>query len=106
MALAEATRRNAETVASMGFVRRLEDRWSESNLRYRKSQFRMVRITVWVSTLSRVARLMLQSGVLAVCSVLVISQEATGGIMIASSILVSRALAPVELAIGQWRGFA
>jgi ATP-binding cassette subfamily C protein len=49
---------------------------------------------------------MLQSGVLAVGAVLVIRQEATGGIMIASSILVSRALAPVELAIGQWRGFS
>jgi ATP-binding cassette subfamily C protein len=106
MALAEATRRNAETVASMGFVRRLEDRWSEINLRYRQSQFRTVRITVSLSTLSRVVRLMLQSGVLAVGAVLVIRQEATGGIMIASSILVSRALAPVELAIGQWRGFA
>ncbi len=106
MALAEATKRNAETVASMGFVRRLEDRWSEINLRYRQSQFRTVRITVSLSTLSRVVRLMLQSGVLAVGAVLVIRQEATGGIMIANSILVSRALAPVELAIGQWRGFA
>jgi ATP-binding cassette subfamily C protein len=43
--------------------------------------------------------------VLAVGAVLVIRQEASGGIMIASSILVSRALAPVELAIGQWKGF-
>lgn len=49
--------------------------------------------------------MMLQSGVLAVGAVLVIRQEATGGIMIASSILLSRALAPVELAIGQWKGF-
>ncbi|TIX46741.1 MAG: ATP-binding cassette domain-containing protein, partial [Mesorhizobium sp.] len=32
-------------------------------------------------------------------------QEATGGIMIASSIMMSRALAPVELAIAHWRGF-
>jgi ATP-binding cassette subfamily C protein len=50
--------------------------------------------------------MMLQSAVLAVGAVLVIRQEASGGIMIASSILVSRALAPVELAIGQWKGFA
>ncbi|WP_160011827.1 type I secretion system permease/ATPase [Rhizobium sp. 18055] len=106
MALAEATRRNAETVASMGFAERLEERWSAINLRYRQTQYRATSITVSLSTLSRVVRLMLQSGVLAVGAVLVIRQEATGGIMIASSILVSRALAPVELAIGQWRGFA
>lgn len=105
-ALAEATRRNAETVASMGFSRRLEERWSAINLRYRQTQFRTTSITVSLSTLSRVVRLVLQSGVLAVGAVLVIRQEATGGIMIASSILISRALAPVELAIGQWRGFA
>lgn len=106
MALAEAVRRNAETVAAMGFIGRLEDRWSAINSRYRQTQFRATRITVSLSSVSRVVRLMLQSGVLAVGAVLVIRQEATGGIMIASSILVSRALAPVELAIGQWRGFA
>jgi ATP-binding cassette subfamily C protein len=50
--------------------------------------------------------MLLQSAVLAVGAILVIRQEATGGIMIASSILVSRALAPIELAIAHWRGFA
>jgi ATP-binding cassette subfamily C protein len=43
--------------------------------------------------------------VLAVGAYLVINQEATGGIIIASSILVSRALAPVELTIANWKAF-
>jgi ATP-binding cassette subfamily C protein len=47
----------------------------------------------------------LQSAVLAVGAYLTIFQEATPGIIIASSILVSRALAPVELAIANWRNF-
>jgi ATP-binding cassette subfamily C protein len=47
----------------------------------------------------------LQSGVLGIGAWLVINQQATGGIIIASSILTSRALAPIELAISQWRGF-
>src|SRR5262249_44715157 len=47
----------------------------------------------------------LQSGVLAVGAYLTINQEASGGVIIASSILVSRALAPVELAIANWKGF-
>src|SRR4030095_11779597 len=49
--------------------------------------------------------MMLQSAVLAVGAYLVIHQEATGGIIIAGSILSARALAPVDLAIAHWEGF-
>ena len=44
--------------------------------------------------------------VLAVGAYLVINQESTAGIIIAGSILTARALAPVELAIANWKGFA
>ena len=54
---------------------------------------------------SRVMRFILQSLVLGLGAYLVINQEATAGVIIASSILMSRALAPVELAIANWRGF-
>ena len=54
---------------------------------------------------SKVLRMMLQSGVLAVGAYLVIYQQATAGIIIAGSILSARALAPVDLAIANWRGF-
>jgi ATP-binding cassette subfamily C protein len=49
--------------------------------------------------------MVLQSAVLAMGAYLAINQEVTAGIIIASSILMSRALAPVELAIGNWKGF-
>ncbi len=49
--------------------------------------------------------MILQSGVLALGAWLVINGQATGGIIIASSILVSRALAPAEIAIAHWKGF-
>jgi ATP-binding cassette subfamily C protein len=49
--------------------------------------------------------MVLQSGVLAVGAYLVINQQATAGIIIASSILSGRALAPVDLAIANWKGF-
>jgi ATP-binding cassette subfamily C protein len=49
--------------------------------------------------------MMLQAGVLAVGAYLVIHQEATAGIIIAGSILSARALAPVDLAIANWRSF-
>jgi ATP-binding cassette subfamily C protein len=58
-----------------------------------------------LASLSRVLRLTLQSAVLGIGAYLVIEQEATAGVIIASAILTSRALAPVELAIANWKGF-
>jgi ATP-binding cassette subfamily C protein len=55
--------------------------------------------------ISKVLRMVLQSAVLAVGAYLVIYQQATGGIIIAGSILSARALAPVDLAIANWKGF-
>jgi len=105
-ALAEATHRNSEAVLAMGFGHLLGRKWSEINRRYLSNHLRASGVTGTLGTISKILRMMLQSAVLAVGAMLVIRQEASGGIMIASSILVSRALAPVELAIGQWRGFA
>ncbi|WP_431324375.1 type I secretion system permease/ATPase [Rhizobium sp. YTU87027] len=106
MAFAETARRNSEAVVGMGFATALSTRWAEVNLRHLDSHLRTAAVVNSLSTLSRSARMLLQSAVLAVGAILVIRQEATGGIMIASSILVSRALAPIELAIAHWRGFA
>jgi ATP-binding cassette subfamily C protein len=53
-----------------------------------------------------VLRFTLQSAVLGLGAYLVIQQQATAGIIIASSIIVARALAPVELAIANWRGLS
>ena len=58
-----------------------------------------------LAAVSRVTRLLLQSLVLGLGAYLVINQEATAGVIIASSILVSRALAPVELSIANWKNF-
>jgi ATP-binding cassette, subfamily C, bacterial PrsD len=55
--------------------------------------------------LSRSFRIALQSGILALGAYLVIQQEATAGVMLAATILSVRALAPVELAIANWRSF-
>ncbi|WP_183761780.1 MULTISPECIES: type I secretion system permease/ATPase [unclassified Rhizobium] len=105
MALAEATRRNSEAVLAMGFGHMLGTKWNEINNRYLGNHLCLSNVTVTLGTISKMLRTMLQSAVLAVGAILVIRQEASGGIMIASSILLSRALAPVELAISQWKGF-
>lgn len=102
---AEASRRNAEAIHAMGMGPRAVDRWLAVNARYVEVQQRLSDVGGGLSSLSKILRMFLQSAVLAVGAYLVINQQATGGIIIASSILVSRALAPVELAIANWKGF-
>jgi PrtD family type I secretion system ABC transporter len=105
LAFAESARRNWEAIVAMGFGGRLAGKWNAMSASYRKSQLAAGNVVGSLTIASKILRMMLQSTVLGVGAILVIRQEATGGIMIASSILVSRALAPVELAIGQWRAF-
>jgi PrtD family type I secretion system ABC transporter len=104
-ALAEATRRNVEVLEAMGFGDRIAKRWSKTNAIYLNAHAKASDAAGTLATISRILRMALQSGMLAIGALLVISQEATGGIMIASSIMMSRALAPVELAIANWKGF-
>jgi ATP-binding cassette subfamily C protein PrsD len=103
--LLEASRRNAEAITAMGMVGRISQRWHELNRKYIASNQRASDITGGLGAISKVLRLMLQSAILAVGAWLVINQQSTAGIIIAGSILGGRALAPVDLAIANWRGF-
>ncbi|QND68644.1 type I secretion system permease/ATPase [Mesorhizobium loti] len=103
--LAEATRRNVEVLQAMGFGSRIAERWSGINADYLDTNAKASDLAGTLGTVSKILRMMLQSGILAIGAWLVIHQEATGGIMIASSIMMGRALAPIELAIAHWKGF-
>ena len=103
--LADASRRNAEVLASMAMSTRLLARWRQLGTAYRGQQKIASDISGGFGVTGRMLRMMLQSAVLAVGAYLVIHQEASGGIIIASSILTGRALAPVDLAIGNWKNF-
>jgi ATP-binding cassette subfamily C protein len=103
--LAETSRRNAEVCAAMGMTGRVEERWRERNQGYINSQQRASDVGGSLAAVSRVLRLMLQAAMLGIGAYLVIQQQATGGIIIAAAILSARALAPVDAAIGQWKGF-
>jgi PrtD family type I secretion system ABC transporter len=104
-ALLEASRRNAEAITAMGMVGRIANRWGDLNRRYIASTQRASDIAGGLGSMSKILRLMLQSAILAVGAWLVINQQSTAGIIIAGSILGGRALAPVDLAIANWRGF-
>jgi PrtD family type I secretion system ABC transporter len=105
LAHALAGRRNAESLRAMGMTRRTGALWSEVNHNYLSANERASDAAGSIGGASKIFRTILQSAVLAVGAVLVIKGETTAGIIIASSILSSRALSPVELAIANWRGF-
>jgi ATP-binding cassette subfamily C protein len=104
-AIADAGRRNAEVVAAMGMGPAVAERWREADRGYVAGQSGLSDVTGGLGAMSKVLRMALQSAVLGVGAYLVILGEATGGIIIAASIISARALAPVELAIANWRGF-
>lgn len=104
-ALADAYCRNAETIAAMGMKQIMRARWCDAHAAYLNDNQRAVNVAGDLSSMSKVFRFLLQSLMLAAGAFLVIEGEASAGVMIAASILSSRALAPVELAISNWRNF-
>jgi ATP-binding cassette, subfamily C, type I secretion system permease/ATPase len=103
--MVEAQRRSSETIMAMGMVGALAQRWTGVNNRYIVAVGRLSDITSSFVGASKVLRLLLQSGILGVGAYLVILQEVTAGAMIASSLMMGRALAPIETVIANWRGF-
>ncbi|MEZ5785115.1 MAG: type I secretion system permease/ATPase [Xanthobacteraceae bacterium] len=106
LALTEGDRRNSETIVAMGMEGRLRARWAKANDRYLAALARSSDVINTFGSVSRVLRLFLQSAMLGLGAYLVIEAELTAGAMIAASIMMGRALAPIEGAIANWRGFA
>lgn len=104
-ALSEATKRNAEVIQAMGLSQNLAQRWDQLSDRFVSEQLTASDAVTGFGTLTKVFRLVLQSGVLGLGAYLVILDQVTAGAIIAASIITSRALAPIETSIAHWRGF-
>ena len=102
----EASMTNAEVVQALGMAPALIDRWRHLNHRVNELQRPLARRTTAMTATTRALRQAIQIGVLALGAYLVITHEATPGIMIATTILLGRALAPVEQVVGSWRVLA
>ena len=100
---AEAAVRNADAVEAMGMTPALIRRWHARNAEALALQSGASMRSGGITALSKLARMALQIGILGAGAWLVILNELTPGAMIAGSILMGRALAPVEQAIGTWR---
>ncbi|UFZ02669.1 type I secretion system permease/ATPase [Bradyrhizobium ontarionense] len=105
LALGEAARRNAEVIQAMGLGPRLARRWSKVNAIHIDDQLEASDAVAGISAISKVFRLLLQSGMLGLGAYLVIIGSLSAGSIIAASIIMSRSLAPIETSIAHWRGF-
>jgi PrtD family type I secretion system ABC transporter len=103
--MVEANRRSGETIVAMGMGGALAQRWSRINNRYIAANASLSDVASSFGSVSKVLRLLLQSMMLGLGAYLVIRQELTAGAMIAASIMMGRALAPIETAIANWRAF-
>jgi ATP-binding cassette subfamily C protein PrsD len=101
--LADATRHNAEVVRALGMTKRFTARWSAANERFLQENVRAMDIQANMGAIAKVLRFLLQSGILGLGAYLVVIEQASGGVMIASSIMMGRALAPIEVALGTWK---
>jgi ATP-binding cassette subfamily C protein PrsD len=95
--------RNAEVIRALGMTDRFKVRWSQSNERYLRENMRASDLFANLGSGAKVLRYVLQSGMLGMGAYLVVTDSASGGIMIASSIMMGRALAPVEVALSSWK---
>jgi ATP-binding cassette subfamily C protein EexD len=97
--------RNAEVIESMGMLRNIQLRWLEGTRQVLVLQARASSRAGLISGISKVIRLSSQSLILGLGAYLVIENEITPGLMIGGSILLGRALAPIDMMIGTWKGF-
>ncbi len=101
----ERSARNAEAVEAMGMLQHVEARWSEGNARVLSLQTLASDRAGLLAGITKTLRLGIQVAVMGVGVYLAVHKQITPGVMIAASIMLGRALAPVEQMIGTWRGF-
>jgi ATP-binding cassette subfamily C protein len=103
--IADSNARSAEVLKAMGFAGRAVERFNDANREHLELQTKANDITGTFAAISRVLRMLLQSAVLGLGAYLTIKGELTAGAIIACSVASARALAPVDLAIGNWKPF-
>ncbi len=101
----EEARRNAEALHALGMKSALRARWVKYQQESMDANTRAGDRGGIFTTASRVLRLIVQSGILALGAYLALNHEITPGTIIAASIIMSRGLAPIEQAVGNWQQF-
>jgi ATP-binding cassette subfamily C protein len=102
---AEATRKSIETLRGLGMVQIMAAMWRQKRAEALQASVHASDVGGGLTAATKAVRMILQSAILGLGAYLVLIEELTPGAMIAGSILLGRALAPVEQVIGQWAQF-
>lgn len=102
-AFSDQAGRSAEVVEALGMQTRVNGLWRQMHMATLAQTQQAGDVSEVVSAFSKTFRMLLQSATLSVGAVLVIDQQMTGGMIVASSIIAGRALAPIDQMIGHWR---
>jgi len=101
--VADSAAQNAEVVQALGMLPALRRRWERASADVLSAWLRAGRASATVGAFSRCVRMLIQIAIMGASALLVIDQTTTSGVMLASALLLARALAPVETAIGGWK---
>ena len=101
----DANLRNAEVINAMGMKANIQERWKDKYYGFLNAQNSASnKAGIW-SNISKSTRMLFQSLMLGLGGYLAIHDEVSAGMMIAGSIIMGRALAPLDLMINSWKGF-
>ena len=102
---AQSMFRNAEVMHAMGMLESVKRIWTKHHVNTLQLQASASDRAGLIVAATKFFRMFLQTAILGTGAYLVIQKELSPGAMIAGSILIGRALAPIELAVGSWKGF-
>jgi PrtD family type I secretion system ABC transporter len=103
---ADRCMQNAEVVTALGMGEAMTQRWAAQSIAVQDATLNATSLSGKLAAISRAARQAVQVLMLAAGAWLVIREGATPGVMIATTIILGRALAPVEQLIGGWQSLA
>jgi ATP-binding cassette subfamily C protein EexD len=105
MAYVDSNLRNAEVINVLGMKEDVRQKWEDKYFRFLNAQSDASnRAGVWTN-ISKSTRMLFQSLMLGLGGYLAIKMEVSAGMMVAGSIIMGRALAPLDLIISSWKGF-
>ena len=93
----------AEAAVAMGMLQHLSEQWESRELAMKASHTAAANTNAVTIGTTKVLRLAIQSAAIGIGAFLVLIQEISPGMIIAGSIMIGRALQPIEIAVGSWR---
>lgn len=99
------TLRNAEVIESMGLLKTMRGRWQLMQYKILRLQGDASDRANLIGAVTKFARMTLQSLALGLGALLALKGDISPGVMIAATVLIGRALSPVEQVIGTWKQF-